>query len=118
MGSPLAPLLIDATLMLVSSFSKKIDVQPFFEFINNFHEGISFTKEESTFFPFLYVKMTKTVNGFVTSTFYKLTHTRLYTDWNSFTPRKYKFKTLLPEHGISVQTKNFSNTIARPSRII
>jgi len=52
-------------------FENKIDVQPFFEFMNNFHEGISFTKEEeesssSTFSPFLDVKVTKTVNGFVT----------------------------------------------------
>lgn len=83
-------------------FKNKNDVQPFFEFMNKFHEGISFTKEEetttSTFFPFLDVKVTRTTSGFVTSTFYKPTHTGLYTDWNSFTPRKYKFnlvKTLL-----------------------
>jgi len=39
--------------------------------MNNFYEGISFTKEEeessSTFSPLLDVKVTKTVNGFVTS---------------------------------------------------
>ena len=58
--------------------------------------------EESTYsdnyFPFLDIKIFKENNSFATCTYYKPTHTGLFTNWYSYTPRKYKInlvKTLL-----------------------
>lgn len=71
--------------------------------MNSLHPNIQFTKEEENtqsepYFPFLDVKVMKSGNSFLTSTYYKPTYTGLYTNWMSFTPRKYKInlvKTLL-----------------------
>ena len=75
-------------------FENQVDVQPFFNYINNIHPNIVFTKEEQvndlSYFPFLDVKVTKIGKTFLTSTYYKPTHTGLYTNWYSFTPRLYK----------------------------
>ena len=74
----------------------------FFNAINNHHRNITFTKEEqqtdSDEFSFLDVNIIKQNDKFHTHTYYKPTHTGLYTNWYSFTPRKYKInlvKTLL-----------------------
>ena len=75
-------------------FKSQSEVQPFYDHLNSFHPNIQFTKEEETpgndFFPFLDVKVSKHGNSFSTSTFYKPTHTGVYTNWYSFTPRKFK----------------------------
>ena len=75
------------------TFRQKSYVEPFFKFINGIHPNIKFTKEvetEGEFFPFLDIKVTRQGNKFTTSTYYKPTHTDLYTHWKSYTPRKYK----------------------------
>lgn len=75
-------------------FDNQSEVLPFYQYINTLHQNIVFTKEEESveegFFPFLDVRVMKLGNAFTTSTFYKPTHTGLYTNWYSFTPRKYK----------------------------
>ena len=81
-------------------FSQKSHITPFFDYLNSLHVNIRFTKEEESgeWFPFLDIRIMKNNNTFATSTYYKPTHTGLYTDWYSFTPRKYKInliKTLL-----------------------
>ena len=68
--------------------------------MNNQHPNIKFTKEEENgeYFAFLDIKIRKENNCFTTSTYYKPTHTGVYTNWYSFCPRKYKInliKTLL-----------------------
>lgn len=81
-------------------FRDRLHVSPFFEFLNSLHPNIKFTKEEESgeSFPFLDIKIQKENNKFSTSTYYKPTHTGVYTNWYSFSPRKYKInliKTLL-----------------------
>ena len=75
-------------------FISKEEIQPFFNFLNTLHQNIVFTKEEQSdelrYFPFLDVKITKNGQSFQTSTYYKPTHTGIYMNWYSFTPRKYK----------------------------
>ena len=75
-------------------FERQTDIQPFFEYINTLHRNIVFTKEEQSnetdYFPFLDVKIMKINNSFRTSTYQKPTNTGLYTNWYSFTLRKYK----------------------------
>ena len=76
-------------------FENKDDVKPFFDFANDIHPNIKFTKDEEsaerTFFPFLDVKISRFNDRFHTQTYYKPTHTGLYTNWFSFTPQIYKF---------------------------
>lgn len=81
-------------------FKNRDEITPFFNYMNNLHENIKFTKEvqHGNYFLFLDVKITIHNDTFITSTYYKPTHTGLYTNWHSFTPRKYKInliKTLL-----------------------
>ena len=75
-------------------FKEKSDVQPFFQYLNNLHTNIKFTMEEESLvdnsFSFLDVKIVKRDGKFLTSTFYKPTHTGVYMNWYSFAPRKYK----------------------------
>jgi len=127
MGSPLAPILanifmrwfeekaldsyngikptyyrryVDDTFLI---FHDQSHVLPFFQFMNKLHPNITFTKDEESsmshaFFPFLDIKIIKESNAFITSTYYKPTHTGVYTNWFSYTPKKYKInliKTLL-----------------------
>ena len=70
------------------------DVNPFFNFLNSLHRNIKFTKEEeeldNEFFPFLDIKICRDGSKFLTKTYYKPTFTGVYTNWYSFTPRKYK----------------------------
>ena len=126
MGSPLAPVLANmfmcylehqmftnyvGTLPLLYRryvddsfliFDNEKSVLPFFNYFNNLHKNIKFTKEsqseEINEFPFLDLKIIKDDNRFMTCTYHKPSHTGLYTNWYSFTPRKYKInliKTLL-----------------------
>ena len=64
-------------------------VNPFFDFLNSVHPNITFTKEEESgeSFPSLDIKIQKENSRFSTSTYYKPTHTGVYTNWYSFTPR-------------------------------
>ena len=74
-------------------FNQASHIDPFFSHMNSIHNNIKFTKEEETevgYFPFLDIKITKGNGQFRTSTYYKPTHTDVYTNWYSFTPRKYK----------------------------
>ena len=74
-------------------FKKHEDIHPFFNFLNQQHPNIQFTMETESpdcGFPFLDVHITRHENSFLTRTYYKQTHTGLYTNWYSFTPRKYK----------------------------
>ena len=70
--------------------------------MNNQHKNIKFTKEEEKhdmqYFPFLDIALMKEGESFKTSTYCKPTHTGLYMNWYSFSPRRYKInliKTLL-----------------------
>lgn len=116
MGSPLAPVLanvfmrkfeenvltnysgvlplfyrryVDDSFLIFKRTTEMID---FFEYMNSLHPNIKFTMEEENncFLPFLDVKVTKVDGKFITSTYYKPTHTGLYTNWYSFADRKYK----------------------------
>ena len=75
-------------------FKDQAHVTPFFNYLNTRHKNIVFTKEEeltsTESFPFLDAKIVKEDGKFLTSTYYKPTHTGVYTNWYSFTPRKYK----------------------------
>ena len=143
MGSPLAPILsnifmrwfeekalesyngekpsyyrryVDDTFVI---FSNQSHVSPFFQFINKLHPNISFTKEEesdlSGSFPFLDINIGKENQKFTTNTFYKSTHTGVYTNWFSYTPRKYKInliKTLVYRAwNICSDTARFNNDV-------
>ena len=118
MGSPLAPILANIFMRYFEEnafqsyhgcspilyrryvddifliFKSKSEVQSFYDHLNSFHPNIKFAKEEEVpendFFSFLDVKVTKHGSSFSTSTFYKATHTGVYTNWYSFTPRKFK----------------------------
>ena len=149
MGSPLAPILanifmrhleerafetyrdtppmfycryVDDSFLL---FYDKSHVQSFFDFMNNLHPNIKFTKEDESmydgYFPFLDVEIQRTDDCIHTSTYYKPTHMGLYTNWFSFTPRKHKINLVQPscqEHGEFVQLMNCFNKIAKLSKII
>ena len=126
MGSPLAPVLANVFMCYLENqvfttytntkpllykryvddcfliFDNAKSVVPFFSFFNKQHNNIRFTKEEQlkdiNEFPFLDLKIMKNGNKFMTCTYQKPSHTGLYTNWYSFTPRKYKInlvKTLL-----------------------
>ena len=73
-------------------FKLKTHVQPFFQYLNGLHANIKFTKDEESenSLSFLDIKIMKREGKFVTSTFYKPTHTGVYMNWYSFAPRKYK----------------------------
>ena len=117
MGSPLAPVMANIFMRYLEEkfsnfggvlpafyrryvddsfllFENKNDVGPFYEFMNSLHPNIKFTLEEespgSLSFAFLDVKIMRSDNTFTTQTYFKPTFTGLYTNWFSFTPRKYK----------------------------
>ena len=75
-------------------FKDRTESRPFFEYLNGLHPNIAFTMEDETpengYFPFLDVKISRNGSKFETRTFYKPTFTGLYTNWYSFTPRRYK----------------------------
>lgn len=63
--------------------------------MNSLHPKIKFTIEEestesSSSFAFLDVQIMRSGDKFYTRTYYKPTYTGLYTNWFSFTPRKFK----------------------------
>ena len=126
MGSPLAPILANIFMRsfeekainnyegeLPTYYRRYVDdcflifrqtahCDAFFNYMNSLHVNIKFTKDEESseidYFPFLDIKIMKGNDCFHTSTYYKATHTGVYTNWHSFTPRKYKInliKTLL-----------------------
>ena len=65
----------------------------FFEYMNQQHNNIKFTKEiesDSTL-PFLDVLITKNDDGHLSTSMYrKPTFTGLYLRWDSFVPKEYK----------------------------
>lgn len=118
MGSPLAPILANIFLRHFEEkafqqftgtkplyyrryvddsfliFKEKSDVDMFFHYFNSLHTNINITMEMENFetgcLSFLDVKVTRNGQKFQTQTFYKQTHTGLYTNWYSFAPRRYK----------------------------
>ena len=62
-------------------FNSKGDIEPFFNFMNNLHRNIEFTKEEEELcrLPFLDVMVERSINSYTTGQFFKKTDTGLYT---------------------------------------
>ena len=73
-------------------FRQASEMHAFYNYLNKLHANIKFTIEEETngMLPFLDAKVTKADGKFLTNTYYKPTHTGLYTNWYSFADRKYK----------------------------
>jgi len=111
MGSPIAPLMADVCMNCVVDqalavtppecrpdplcryvhdlfllFRNQDSLNRFFTNINSVHRNIIFTKELETnnCHHFLDVSIEKLQTGFITSTYRKPTHTRLYSKWSSF----------------------------------
>ena len=104
MGSPLAPILANLFMghneaKWISEYDGKkphfykryVDADQFFEYINNKHVNIKFTKEYNNngTIPFLDILISN-VNGLKTSVYHKPTYTGLLTNFKSFIPYSYK----------------------------
>ena len=76
-----------------SLFNDKKSVIEFEKIINSIHPNFAFTTELQfkNRLSFLDVLVDNSGPNPVTSTFRKPTHTGLYTKWNSFVPRRFKF---------------------------
>ena len=86
---------VDDTFTL---FNKKDTAVQFLSYLNSRHKNIQFTIEfeQDREIPFLDVLIKRHLNNsFSTSIYRKKTFTGLYTQWDSFTPRKYKIN-LIP----------------------
>ena len=81
---------VDDTFLI---FDKQTNMELFFEYMNQQHNNIKFTKEiesDSTL-PFLDVLITKNDDGHLSTSMYrKPTFTGLYLRWDSFVPKEYK----------------------------
>ena len=116
MGSPLGPLFANFFLGYLEDkyFTKCIDFKPsfyvryvddtfalfndkdhiehFVAYLNTWHKNLKFTYEieNNLVLSFIGVKIIKTVTGFMSSIYYKQTHTGLYTKFCSSLPHNYK----------------------------
>ena len=75
-----------------SVFNDKKSVIEFEKILNSIHPNIAFITElqSKNRLSFLDVLVDNSGPSIVTTTFRKPTHTRLYTKWNSFVPRRFK----------------------------
>ena len=75
-----------------SVFNDKNSIIEFEKILNSIHPSIAFTTElqSKNRLSFLNVLIDNSRPNLVTSTFRTPTHTRLYTKWNSFVPRRFK----------------------------
>ena len=80
---------VEDTFLLFNDASQ---VERFLTYFNSRHASIHFTCEieKNGTLPFLYIDVSK-VSSFSTSIYRKLTFTRLYYNFQSFIPHKFKF---------------------------
>ena len=71
---------VDNTFVL---FNKKSHIEQFIVFLNTWHNNLKFIfdSEHYLMLPFVDVNVIKTDSGLMSSTHYKQTHTRLYTNF-------------------------------------
>ena len=146
MGSPLAPILANLfmgyneTIWINEYMGKKPnfykryvddifasfeneDAEDFFNYINNMHPNIKFTKEynQNSSIPFLDV-MISNINGLKTSVYHKPTYTGLLTNFKSFVPHSYKTRlihTLLDRtFKINSDSQGFKSDIKKSSNFL
>ena len=75
------------------TFHNQAEMDLFFEFMNNLHKNIKFTKEieSNNSLAFLDILITRQPDGTLSTTVYrKPTFTGLYLRWDSFVPKQYK----------------------------
>ena len=80
---------VDDTFAL---FNDKDHIEQFVAYLNTWHKNLKFTYEieHNLVLSFIGVKIIKTVTGFMSSIYYKQTHTGLYTNFCSNLPDSYK----------------------------
>ena len=115
------------------TFENEMDAESFFDYINNRHPNIKFTKEynENGNLPFLDVLISNH-SGLKTSVYHKTTYTGLMTNFKSFVPHSYKtrlihtlldrtFKINSDRQGFLSDVKKLSDFLLRnlfPKRLI
>ena len=84
---------VDDTFLL---FRSKHDIEKFRNYLNRQHKNIKFTSEteNENSISFLYIRLTRDNNKFMTSVYRKLTFSGVFTNFGSFIPKSYKYNLL------------------------